>query len=132
MKELARATFEIKNWDEKPYDEMAEASKLTRASVTKVYKGDIEGEGKLEYLMAYCHDGAASFVGIERFIGRIVDKRGNFVFQHTGTFKDGVAKSTWSVVPGSGTGELKGLRGEVNSVLGHAREYAVEFNYELE
>ena len=132
MKRLARATFEIKNWDEKPYGEMAGASRLTRASVTKVYKGDIEGEGALEYLMAYGHDGSASFVGIERVIGRIGDRRGNFVFQHAGTFRDGVASSTWVVVPGSGAGELRGLRGEVNSALGHAKDYPVELNYDLE
>ena len=132
MKKLARATFEIRNWDEKPYAEMAGASKLTRVSVAKVYKGDIEGEGKLEYLMAYGHDGSASFVGIERLIGRIGDKRGNFVFQHVGTFKDGVAKSTWLVVPGSGAGDLQDLRGEVDSALGHAKDYPVELNYELE
>ena len=132
MKKLARATFEIRNWDEKPYAEMAGASKLTRVSVAKVYKGDIEGEGKLEYLMAYGHDGSASFVGIERLIGRIGDKRGTFVFQHVGTFKDGVAKSTWLVVPGSGAGDLQDLRGEVDSALGHAKDYPVELNYELE
>jgi hypothetical protein len=132
MKQLARATFEIRNWDEKPYAEMAGASKLTRVSVVKVYRGDIEGEGKLEYLMAYGHDGSASFVGIERLIGRIGDKRGNFVFQHVGTFKDGVAKSRWLAVPGSGAGDLQGLRGEVDSALGHEKDYSVELNYELE
>jgi hypothetical protein len=131
MKKLARAVFEIKNWDEKPYSEIAGASKLTRVNVTKTYKGDIEGEGKLEYLMAYGHDGSASFVGIERLIGRVGDNRGNFVFQHVGLFKDGIAKSTWTVVPSSGTEDLQNLRGEVNSALGHAKSYPVEFNYEL-
>jgi uncharacterized protein DUF3224 len=132
VKKLANATFEIKNWDEKTYGEIAGAPKLTRVSVTKSYKGDIEGEGKLEYLMAYGHEGSASFVGIERLNGRIGDKHGNFVFQHVGTFKDGVAKSTWSVVPNSGTGALRGLTGEVNSALGHAKSYPVELSYEIE
>jgi hypothetical protein len=132
MKTLARATFEITHWDETPYGAIAGASKLTRVSVTKTYKGDIEGEGQLEYLMAYGHDGSASFVGIERLIGRVGDKHGNVVLQHVGVFKDGVAKSTWSVVPGSGTDDLRGLRGEVNSALGHAKRYPVELNYELE
>ncbi len=132
MREFARATFEIKDWDEKPYGEIAGASKLTRVNVIKSYKGDIEGEGKLEYLMAYGHDGSASFVGLERLIGRIGDRHGNFVFQHVGTFKEGLAKSTWSVVPNSGTGSLRGLRGEVNSALGHSKSYPVEFSYEME
>ena len=131
MKELARAEFEISSWEEKPYSEMAGAPKLTRASVTKAYKGDIEAEGKLEYLMAYGHDGSASFVGIERVNGRVGDRRGTFVFQHVGTFEGGVAKSTLSVVPSSGTQDLQGLRGEVNSALGHAKSYPVEFKYEL-
>jgi hypothetical protein len=132
MTTRARGTFEITHWDEKPFGEMEGASKLTRASVTKVYKGDLEGEGMLEYLMAYGYDGSASFVGIERFVGRIGDKRGNFAFQHAGTFRDGVARSIWSVVPASGAGNLKGLRGEVHSALGHGKDYPVEFNYELE
>ena len=132
MKKRAKTTFEIKSWDEKPYSESVGASKMARASVMKLYKGEIEGEGTLEYLMAYGHDGSASFVGIERFIGRIGDRRGNFVFQHVGTFKDGIAKSEWSVVPNSWAGELQGLRGEVNCALGHAKSYAVEFSYEME
>jgi len=108
MKKQARASFEIKSWDEKPYAEIEGASRLTRASVAKVYKGDLEGAGTVEYLMVYGHDGSASFVGIERVIGRIGDRRGNFVFQHVGTFKDGVASSTWVVVSGSGAGDLAG------------------------
>jgi hypothetical protein len=131
VKHLASATFEITNWDEKPFGELAGASRLTRAGVTKSYKGDIEGEGILEYLMAYGHDGSASFVGMERLVGRVGDKHGTAVFQHVGAFKDGVARSTWSVVPNSGTGDLQGLRGEVSSALGHAETYPVELSYEV-
>ncbi len=132
MMQLARAEFSITKWEEKTYSEIDGASKLTRANVTKSYKGEIEGEGTLEYLMAYGNDGSASFVGIERVVGRVGDRQGSFVFQHIGAFKDGVAKSTWTVVPKSGTEELKGLRGEVESSLGHASSYPVEFNYEFE
>jgi hypothetical protein len=132
MRTLAKATFQIKSWDEKPYAEMPGAVRLTRATVAKVYKGEIEGEGQVEYLMAYGPDGSASIVGLERVIGRIGSRSGNFVFRHVGTFKDGVARSTWSVVPGSGAGDLQGLRGQVDSALGHANEYPVELQYELE
>lgn len=131
MKKLASATFEIKSWAENQYGEMAGASKIARASVVKSYKGDLEGEGTLEYLMAYGHDGSASFVGIERFVGRVGDQNGNFVFQHIGTFKNGVAESVWSVVADSAAGDLQGLRGEVSSSFGHAKSYPIEFRYEL-
>lgn len=131
MREIASGTFEIRSWDEKPWNEVTGASRIMHASVSKSYKGDIDGEGKLEYLMAYGHDGSASFVGIERFVGRVGDQHGNFVFQHVGTFRNGIAESTWSVVPNSGAGDLQGLRGEVNAALGHAKIYPIEFSYEL-
>ena len=37
------ATFEVKSWDEKPLDEGDGLPKMTRASVTKEFSGDIEG-----------------------------------------------------------------------------------------
>ncbi len=56
MPEQAAATFAVKSWDEKPYNEMPRVPKLTRAIVTKSYQGDIVGEGKLDYLMMYRDD----------------------------------------------------------------------------
>ena len=45
MKNIARSRFAITSWDEKPYHEGPDQPRLTRASVTKTYTGDIEGEG---------------------------------------------------------------------------------------
>ena len=42
----AKAVFEIKIWDEKSYQEIEGESKLTRASVTKTYRGDITGDAR--------------------------------------------------------------------------------------
>src|SRR5439155_19164934 len=64
-----KATFGIKSWDEKPYNEIEGAAKLTRASVTKSYQGDREGEGKVEYWMMYRSAGQGSFPGVERVTG---------------------------------------------------------------
>ena len=121
MTTRASATFEIKAWDEKPYAEFEGGRKLTRASVNKTIHGDIEGESSVEYLMAYGTDGSAYFVGMEHVIGRIGDRSGSFVLQHSGTFAGGIANETWFVVPGSGTGELGGLRGEGGAATGHAQ-----------
>lgn len=132
MKQNANARFAIKNWDEKPYSEGADLPKLTRASVTKTFTGDIEGEGHVEYLMMYRSDGSATFVGLERIDGRIGDKTGSFVLQRTGAFEGGLAKETYSVVPGSATGDLRGLAGEGSSSVGHGMEHPFVLNYELE
>jgi uncharacterized protein DUF3224 len=131
MKKTAHARFAIKSWNEKPYDEGQDLPRLTRASVTKTFSGDIEGEGVVEYLMMYRSDGSATFVGLERVVGRIGGKAGTFVLQRTGVFESGLAKETYVVVPGSATGELRALRGEGTSAVGHGMEHPFTLDYEL-
>jgi hypothetical protein len=132
MSKSAKAQFAIKGWDEKPYSEGADLPKLTRASVTKTFTGDIEGEGQVEYLMMYTSDGSATFVGLERITGRMGGKAGTFVLQRTGVFEGGQAKESYFVVADSGTGELHGLKGDGTSALGHGSEYPFLLNYELD
>jgi hypothetical protein len=127
----AHARFAIKSWDEKPWGEGQDLPRLTRASVTKSFTGDIEGEGQVEYLMMYRSDGTAVVVGIERVLGRIGGKAGTFVLQRTGVFEDGQAKESYSVVPGSATGELLGLLGQGRSAVGHGMEHPFTLDYEL-
>jgi hypothetical protein len=132
MKTRANARFAIKSWDEKPYSEGQDLPKLTRASVTKTFTGDIEGDGQVEYLMMYRSDGSAAFVGFERVVGRMGGRTGSFVLQRTGVFEGGQAKETYVVVSGSGTGELRGLRGEGTSAVGHGMEHPFTMDFELE
>ncbi|MBI3111990.1 MAG: DUF3224 domain-containing protein [Ignavibacteriales bacterium] len=132
MKRVANSRFTIKGWDEKPYSERQDLQKLTRASVTKTFTGDIAGEGHVEYLMMYRSDGSATFVGLERIIGQIGGKAGSFVLQRTGMFENGEAKESYSVIPGSGTGGLRDLRGEGTSAIGHGTEHPFTLNYELD
>ena len=127
----AQARFAIRSWDEKPYREGEGEPKLTRASVVKAYTGEIEGEGQVEYLMMYRGDGSATFVGLERIAGRIGARSGSFVLQRTGVFEGGEAKETYSVVPGSGTGELEGIAGDGSSAVGHGMEHPFTLRYEL-
>ena len=131
MKKSANARFAIKSWDEHPYSEGQDLPKLTRASVMKTFTGDIEGEGHVEYLMMYRGDGSATFVGLERFIGRVGGKSGTFVLQRSGVFENGQAKESYSVVAGSGTGELVGLRGEGRSDVGHGLEHPFSLDYDI-
>ncbi len=117
----ARATggFTCRSWDEKPYSAIDGGPRLTRASVTNSFEGDIEGEGTLEYVMVYRDDSSGSFLGLEHLVGRLGGRAGSFVLQHSGTFEGGTVTATWRVVPGSGTGELRGLRGEGGFVAKH-------------
>jgi hypothetical protein len=131
MRQNANARFTIRSWDEKPYSEGPDQPKLTKAAVAKTYTGDIDGEAHVEYLMMYRGDGTASFVGLERFVGRLAGRTGSFVLQRTGVFEGGHAKESYSVVPGSATGELSGLTGEGASSVGHGSDYPFALSYQL-
>lgn len=128
----ANATYVLASWQESAFSEAQGAGKLTRASVRKQYKGDIEGESVLEYVMAYNADGTASYTGFERITGRLGGKTGSFVLRHDGRFEGGVARTKMEIVPDSGTGELAGLRGEGTEANGHAGEFQASFNYWFE
>ena len=131
MKKRAKARFAIKTWDEKPYGEGEDLPKLTRANVTKTCTGDIEGEGQVECLMMYRNDGSAKFVGLERVVGRIGRLSGSFVLQRMGLFESGQAKESYSVIPGSATGQQLALEGDGNSAVGHDTEHPFTLDYNL-
>ena len=106
------ATFEVKSWEESPFDEVVGPPKLTRALVTKAYAGEIEGSSTTEWLMAYAEDGSATFVGLERLTGQIGDRDGTLVLQHLGSYVDGAAKAKLIVIEGANAGRLKSATGE--------------------
>src|SRR3954449_8374629 len=112
MSTHAQGTFEISSWDENPYVELDGGAKLTRASVEQAFSGDIDGEGSVEWLMCYREDKTADFVGLQRVSGQIGDRSGSVVLQTVGTFDGTEARGEWTVVPGSGSGDLRGLTGK--------------------
>jgi Protein of unknown function (DUF3224) len=112
MAERLTGIFKIEGWDESAYSEEQDGRKLTQASVKQSFSGDIEGEGSVEWLMCYRPDKTADFVGLQRIDGRLGVRSGSFVLLQTdGSFDGTEAKGQLSVVPGSGTGDLRGLRG---------------------
>jgi hypothetical protein len=130
MSTRASAMFQVTNWDEKPYHEGEGEPKLTRATVTKTFSGDLEGEAFLEYLMVHRADGTAAFVGMERVKGKLGGKSGTFVLEHRGTHGDGTARAICRIVPGSGTGELTGLQGEGGfAARGREAPFALDYDF---
>src|ERR1041385_7593870 len=57
-------------------------------------------------------DHSASLASVQRFRGKLGGRPGTFVLQGQEVVENGKIKAAWFVVPGSGTGELRGLRGE--------------------
>ena len=129
MRTTATASCKGLSWDETPQDEVPGEHKLTAVHARNRYAGDWEGEGSLHLLMVYVGDQAVHYTGLERVSGSLAGKRGSFVLKHEGIFEDGIAKTIWTVVPGSGTGDLAGLIGTGGFASGHAEESPVTLDY---
>lgn len=123
--------FELLNWDESPYWQGEDGSKMTKASVSKSYTGQLQGVGQLEYIMSYQADGSASFVGMERVSGKLKGKQGEFVLQHQGHFAQAKVHSSFTLVKDSATGELTGMEAKGQFSTGHGQKVQFEFDYQL-
>ncbi len=123
------ATFSTNTWEEITYAEIDDGRKLARVQAGFDYQGDIEAKGSVEYLMAYSPDGTGSFVGLEHIVGRIGDRIGSFVAQHTGTFDSQSITTLWEIIPGLGTEALEGLRGGGKLKLAGHGPYPFNFEY---
>ena len=132
MAKRATGEFKVESWNEETYADLDGGRKLTRASVGQSFSGDIEGEGSVEWLMCYREDGTAHVVGLQRIIGSIGGRSGSVVLETTGAFDGQEAKGAWTVVPGSGTGDLSGLRGRGEAVapLGSTASFTLDYEFE--
>lgn len=111
-KSRADAVISVAKYEPAPYETPGEGPSLTRIHVEESFSGDIQGDGVVEFLQAARADGSATFVGIERVTGNVAGRAGTFLLQDQGTVTGSVVEGDWFVVPGSGTGQLAGLRGE--------------------
>ncbi len=108
----ATGRTEVKTYVPSVFDEVADGPSLVEVQVTETFKGDIEGDGMARVIQEARKNGSASLVGIERVRGSIARRKGTFLLQVSGTLAGEAVKCGWFVVPGSGTGDLKNLRGE--------------------
>jgi hypothetical protein len=108
----AAGRIEVKTYESKAFDEVPGGPAVSDIQVTETFSGDIEGDGVVHFVQAARADGSATFVGIERVRGSIGKKQGSFLLQDRGTVVGKEVAGEWFVVPGSGTGDLRGLRGE--------------------
>lgn len=121
-------TFEVKMTAEPPFD-VVEGVALARARFDKRFTGPLEATSVVHMLS--CLDAAKTSGGysaIERVTGSISGKAGTFVLQHTGIMDGGRPSLVVTVLPGSGTGELVGLRGRMEiRIEGGQHFYDLDF-----
>jgi Protein of unknown function (DUF3224) len=127
----AVATFSNETYEEEPYDE-AEGADLGRVHITRRFRGDLEGTGTAELLTATTAEGSAAYFALDRLHVSLEGRRGSFVLQHGGTVT-AEGPDTWgSVLPSSGTGELRGLRGEAQISVDEDGRHRLTLDYEID
>ncbi|HXS20465.1 MAG TPA: DUF3224 domain-containing protein [Steroidobacteraceae bacterium] len=133
MIERARAVAKIavQSSEAKPFDQSA-SPPLLEIHITETFSGDIEGESLVRALQVLRNDKSASMVSLQRFRGKLGGRQGTFVLQGSELVANGRIKATWFVVPGSGTGDLAGLRGEggFEGGFGQGSEGALDYWFE--
>lgn len=123
-----RGPLEVTTESEAPFHD-SDGVTLNRNLVRKAFSGDVAGTSEAQMIAARTADpGAAGYVAIELFTGQVGGKEGSFVMQHNGIVDQGEPELSVIIVPGSGTGELAGIRGtltidNVDGVHSYVLEY---------
>jgi Protein of unknown function (DUF3224) len=131
MAEHVEGTFTVSAWEENTYAELEGKGKLTKATVTFDFTGDLTAQGTWDAVMCYRPDGTAVFTGFQRMSGQVSGRSGTFVARADGTFSGGEARTEWEVVDGSGTGALARIRGSGSAVSSSSPGGTFSLDYDL-
>ena len=109
----------------------APAQGLSRYSINKVIHGDLEATSKGEMFSGGDpQQGVAGYVAIEVVSGKLAGKPGSFALQHMATMDSNGSNMRVIVVPGSGTGDLKGISATF-TILIKGEQHAYDLEYAL-
>lgn len=121
-------TFTMQTWDEQVVSGSDGGPRVAYAHATFTYDGLFEGTSIADSLLFYVGEGydsgGVTSSGLEYFDGSVGGRKGTFVVRHEYSFSASgdthQVSSTFTVLPGSGTGELTGLGGS-GTISGSSR-----------
>lgn len=128
MASVARGTFDMAMTTGQP--EVGGA--VGRFDFTKTFHGGLDGNGA--GVMLSCGDpgtGEAGYVAIETVEGQLDHLEGGFALQQFGTMHAGAHTMHYAVVPGSGHGALKSIRGTFHLTVEDDGTHRYELEYEV-
>jgi hypothetical protein len=123
----ATGSFEVK------MGPLAESSGIPqRMSIDKVYHGALDAMAKGEMLAAGNQKaGSAGYVGLETVTGTLDGRAGSFSVLQFGTMSAGKLEMRVEIVPGSGSGALAGIAGDVKIEFGPKGDHFYTIDYTL-
>jgi hypothetical protein len=130
MTRHAEGTFDAKTTPLAADDSLS-GTLISRYSLVKQYHGDLDAAAKGEMLSAGDpSSGNAGYVAIEQVTGTLHGHTGSFALQHLGSMEGGSYKLSVAVVPGSGSGQLKGIAGTLTIIIASGK-HSYTFDYTL-
>lgn len=130
MSEVAQGSFDVTATRQPPYDS-ADGLVLGRTSFVKSFTGLLEATSTVEMLSVGTPvKGSAVYVALERVSGKLAGRSGNFVLAHYGVMNRGTPTLRLEVAPDSGTGELVGLKGQMQIDIKDGQHfYTFEYSF---
>ena len=131
-KAAAKGRTEVTAYEPVTYEAPQDGPKLNEVELTETFMGDVEGEGRARVLQAQATDGSIRYCALERVVGAVAGRKGSFLLQVEGTVQGKHNKGAWFVIAGSGTGELRRLRGDggFEAELGKHGSWTLDYWYE--
>lgn len=108
---VAEGTFEVVEFTIEPYQVLPNGVTLNRFHADDVFHGDLQGTGTAEAQMLSRPDGTTNEAGFIHVEGELGGRSGGFVIQTIGRSTVDTAEAMWTILPGSGTGDLTGISG---------------------
>jgi hypothetical protein len=128
MTQHATGTFEVKLT---PQDDKTSDGSMGRMTFEKQWQGEIQGTSTGQMLTGGdVKTGSAGYVAMEKFTGSVKGRKGTLIFQHSATMTSGKGDLTITVVPTSGTDELKSINGKLTIKIENGKHF-YDFEYNL-
>ena len=105
------------------------ADGLQRLALEKRFSGDLVGRSQGEMMSAGDPaKGEAGYVALEMVEATLAGRQGRFALQHSGTMTDGGQRLNIQIVPGSGSGGLAGISGQMAiRIAGGVHHYTLSY-----
>ena len=125
--------FQVGGWEPDPAPlELGDSGPVVfgRVTMRKTFSGALTGSSVLTMTSAAVGEAPVGYSALELVTGTLDGRTGTFVLQHSGVVDEGAPSPSGVVLPGTGTGELAGLRGRLT--IEHDESGAVlHLDYEL-
>jgi hypothetical protein len=128
----ATGSFDVLSGDEDTYANRDGGGRLAHAWGDQAFSGDISGDGHVHWLMAYAADKTAHLVGVQEITGSVGGRSGSFLIEAIADHTGKSSRGSWSIIDGSGTGGLTGMRGTGSFDAPGGPKATYELNYELD